>query len=545
MHKILKFLGWMCVISISLGIISAIALVALVNPNHYKQQISMQVQSSTGRDLQLNGNLAWSFFPSLGLQLNDATLSNPPGFSAQPFIHLDHAKVAVQLWPLLHKQIAVGTIKLDGATIYLVKNEKGVGNWENLTAQTDQATTDVSTNSATSKPVDFGIANIDISNGHIIWSDLQSKQLIDLNQVELHSKNIKLQQPFPVQLQFNLNDKKDNVQGTIHVKGILTADSNRKIYKFQQLQIDSQLNGPSLPNNHINLTAQGDFTTDLAQHLSHGNLQAKTLQLGDFTANNLNVQFKSMPGQIALNPIQAQLYQGDYQGKVFILTRDKTLRFSSYTELNKVQMQPLLHDLAKITYLQLSGVGNVRAKLDSQGNTSAAIIKNMNGDGNFSLNNGVLHGINISYWIDAGQAVLRKQLPSLPAFPQQTEFGTMTGTFAVNNGVLQNNDLILRGPNLRATGAGSANLNTQQINYQLNAQLLDRDTAAFKGSVIPIKITGSFSHPNVSPILKDLIKSQFKDQYEKHKDQIGNEIKKVLGNDTGSKVQQGLESFFH
>lgn len=540
--KILKVLLWLCIISILLGVIAAFAVIKMINPNNFKQQISAQVQTSTGRKLDLKGDIGWSLFPWLGLQINDATLSNPPNFDQGAFAHINQAKVAVKLLPLFDHKVLIDSIKLDGIDINLVKNNKGVGNWEGFvddnSTQQQAKTKDKAIPSK--QDLTFSVNAIDITNSRVSWNDKQTKKNIEVNNFEFHGKDFAENKAIPLQVQFNVKDA--DMSGPIQITGLLIVNSQQDIDQFQQLKLTAQLKGASLPNQQLNLALLGDATINGAQNTAQGNVHADNLQVGDFKADNVNTKFTLRPGSIAFNPITAQMYQGNYNGNIFIITRGKEARSVSYSELKNIQVAPLLHDLGHITYLKVTGTGNITAKLSAQGNAAKAILKDIDGQGTFALNNGILEGINIPYWIDAGQSILRKQLPSLPSFPQQTAFGNLTGSFTLNNGVVENNDLLLLGPNLRANGKGSADLTAQKINYVLNAQLLDRDTSDVKGSIIPIKITGSFDHPNIQPKIDDIIKSQLKVQYEKNKEKVGEQLKKYLGDDTGSKIQQGLES---
>lgn len=544
--KILKVILWLCIISILLGIIAGFAVVKMINPNNFKQQISTQVETSTGRKLDLKGDIGWSLFPWLGLQINNATLSNPPDFDQGEFAHINQAKVAVKLLPLFDRKVQIDSIKLDGIDINLVKNNKGVGNWEDLigdkTSKSKIVIDDSSqTTTAKSKQdLDLSINAIDITNSRVSWNDQQTKSNIEVNDFEFHGKDFAANKAVPLQIQFNVKDA--DMNGPIQLTGSVVANTQQNIYQLQQLKLTTQLQGKSLPNQQLNLALQGDVTVNGVQNTAQGTVHADNLQVGDFKADNVNMKFTLRPGSMSFNPITAQMYQGTYNGNVFIITRGKEARSVSYSEFKNIQVAPLLHDLAHITYLKVTGTGNITAKLSAQGNAAKAILKDIDGQGTFALNNGVLEGINIPYWIDAGQSVLRQKIPTLPSFPQQTAFGNLIGTFTLNNGVIENNDLLLKGPNLRADGKGSADLTTQKINYVLNAQLLDRDTSDVKGSIIPIKITGSFDHPSIEPKIDDIIKNQLKGQYEKNKQKIGEQLKKYLGDDTGSKIQQGLES---
>jgi AsmA protein len=102
----------------------------LVNPNHYKGRIAAAVKESTGRELQLSGDIKLSVFPWIALELGPATLGNPEGFSEEPFLAFAHASVRVKLLPLLRERLQVARVEIDGLDVRLRKNAEGRGNWQ-------------------------------------------------------------------------------------------------------------------------------------------------------------------------------------------------------------------------------------------------------------------------------------------------------------------------------------------------------------------------------------------------------------------------------
>jgi len=559
MKSLLKFLVSVIGLLFILSIALVLLLVTFVNPNKFKDQISNQVTRYTGRQLTLNGDLHWSFYPWVGLQVNDASLSNAPGFGTQPFAQVNSAKVQVKLMPLLEHKIAVDSLTLDGLTIHLIKNANGKTNWQDLTKvavnspgyQVASISSDLPVAAPHNYTHDnkqflfFGIDAIDIANSQITWDDQQQQQKVVLNQLEIHSKHIVPKQTFPLNIQFVLQSNQPELNGTITSKNQVIADFTQGIYQLLQFQLTSQLTGTSLPNNRLDLNIAGNLTFNSKQKSLQAHLQTDQLQLGKFVASNVAFDVTSKNSIINFNPITAQLYQGNYTGQIKLNTQAKPLQFTSVTNLTDIQVGPLLQDLGKVTKLQLTGAGNITANLNSKGSTSTEILKNLMGQGHFSLNNGSLHGINIPYWINTGLSLLHKEsLPELPG-ETKTDFGNLTGTFTITNGVFSNNDLILKSSQLYATGAGTADLVKQQINYQFSAQMVNSDNLQPTGMVIPLQISGSFSHPTIGPAINSVVKTQLKDQYEKHKEAIGQQLQKFLGKDTGEKVKNQLENIFH
>jgi AsmA protein len=78
-----------------------------------------------------------------------------------------------------------------------------------------------------------------------------------------------------------------------------------------------------------------------------------------------------------------------------------------------------------------------------------------------------------------------------------TNFDSLTGTFAINNGVVANNDLLLQSAKFKLTGQGSINLITTGVNYQVKAANTSSDK--LDQIVVPIKITGTFNNLSYKP----------------------------------------------
>jgi len=123
----------------ALVVATVLAVWVLVNPNAYKSRLVAVVQESTGRELSLAGDVKLALFPRVALELGPATLGNPPGFGDEPFLAFRHAAVRVKLWPLLHEQLELAGVVIDGLNLRLRKNEEGVGNWENVAGAAETA----------------------------------------------------------------------------------------------------------------------------------------------------------------------------------------------------------------------------------------------------------------------------------------------------------------------------------------------------------------------------------------------------------------------
>ena len=126
----LKILGIAAGAVVGLVVLLLLGVKLFVNPNDYKGRIEQAVRNSTGRELDLAGDLRLSVFPWIALDLGPARLGNPPGFGAAPFAAVRHVSVRVKLLPLLRRQLQVGRIEIDGLDLRLLRNAAGKGNWD-------------------------------------------------------------------------------------------------------------------------------------------------------------------------------------------------------------------------------------------------------------------------------------------------------------------------------------------------------------------------------------------------------------------------------
>ncbi|MFU8797487.1 MAG: AsmA family protein, partial [Gammaproteobacteria bacterium] len=119
--RLLKYIAYILMVCAALVIGGVIFLVNYVNPNDYKAQISEQVAQRTGKTLVINGNISWSFFPWLGIVVQDVELTS--------LAKIQEAAIEVKVLPLFYKKIEVGALKIKGLDLNLVKNAQGVTNW--------------------------------------------------------------------------------------------------------------------------------------------------------------------------------------------------------------------------------------------------------------------------------------------------------------------------------------------------------------------------------------------------------------------------------
>lgn len=262
---------------------------------------------------------------------------------------------------------------------------------------------------------------------------------------------------------------------------------------------------------------------------------------------------KMRDGQLRINPFTAKLYGGLASNDISVDLRPAAPRISAKADLKGFQVGDYLK--ASMDKDVISGTANVNADIGLTAADADTIKRSLNGNAAFNVRDGALKGVNIPDMIRRAKAALSGQtLP--PASLQQTDFTELSGTATITDGLVKNNDLLMKSPLLRIAGDGEANLPTEKIDYLVTAKLV----ASIKGQEgeglddlvgipIPIRITGTFSEPkwklDLKSVLEEKIKSQAKGVLEgaiKEPEKAMEEPKKLL--EEPKKSLEGLKKMF-
>lgn len=190
------------------------------------------------------------------------------------------------------------------------------------------------------------------------------------------------------------------------------------------------------------------------------------------------------------------LYEGKGQGKFVADGSGAVPAVSADFNLSDVAVQPLLRDATGFN--RLIGKGSLALNVAGRGKSEREIIGALNGKGSLALANGKISGVNlVAFMKNLASTVTGSQSGA-----NETDFGSLTGTYTITNGILHNNDLKLVSPELPMTGAGSVDLPLRQVNYKL--------TPSIAGVVaVPVDITGAWDNlsyrPDVSGLAKGLM----------------------------------------
>ena len=339
-----------------LAIVGVLALVVVagviyvttfLDPNDLKPRLVKAVKDQAGLELALNGPLDWSFYPRLGVSVEDAEAWLPEQERDQsPFASFTRAEVGVSFTPLLSGEVEVEGVFLDGLKLALERDAQGRGNWESLlehaataadSGAADEAlppaksagvaladdTTPSVQNGAGSMAVNLDIASVQVTNGQIAYQDAASGLDMTLNDVALTSSNVSPDKAFPVELSFVADGREPELQSTVSLDGKVALDLQSGRHVLTGVSLDTTTRMPSLGDKDQSVALDIDtltLDTDKQLYLADGAELDATLHqaaLGD----------KALPLKATFGA-EADLAAGTANLENLLLTSGSDLRLS-------------------------------------------------------------------------------------------------------------------------------------------------------------------------------------------------------------------------
>ena len=183
-------------------------------------------------------------------------------------------------------------------------------------------------------------------------------------------------------------------------------------------------------------------------------------------------------------------------------------------QANGIALKQMLSELAGIT--RFTGEASARIKFLGIGQSMAAIMNSLSGDGGIDTGRGTIEGIDLDRLFRGGDPT-----------GGTTIFDATNATFAIKDGVLSNNDLLMKLAGIEARGEGSVGLGKQTIDYLFTpVSLQARDG---RGLALPVIIRGPWSGPSIKVDVEKAIQLNAAEEKAKVEQKVRDEVAKKLG----------------
>lgn len=282
---------------------TAITILAYLDPNDYKHSIAEQVKQRTGRELNINGNITLSYYPWLGVDIEQLSLSNAPGFGEAPLLQADTIKARARLWPLLRKQLKMDTLVIHGARLNLARDENGVTNWGDLVTPPTEAR---QTASGRLLPVGaLVLGGIDIKDAEIHWQDKQQGLEYRISNAGLNTGALKPGEPVNITAALGVSATRPALSSAIEFAGTVAYEDGGKRLTLKPVALDAVIEGKKIPGGQARLKLSSEIHVDFNQETARVdalNLTAFDTELqGRIEATNIVSGATEVSGAILVN----------------------------------------------------------------------------------------------------------------------------------------------------------------------------------------------------------------------------------------------------
>ncbi len=588
--KLLKWLGILLAVLVVVLIIAALALPRFLPLEKIKGMAAQKASEAIHRNVTI-GKVSFNIFT--GVQLNDLSISNRPGFSKEPFISAGRIDLKYDLWKLLSGAIVIDKVVLVKPQILIETKTDGSSNYSDLIA----AKKPTASKPAAPKKgsISIMISKFSIENGLLTLK--QPDKVIQLKDLGLNLSGISLVTKKPMSLNTSGLILYEGRPASLSLGGGISLDMNKMTAKLsgfnltvagQKISFDADIsNFDKAPKLILKVSSSKLDTNKFLAITTSPN--AKPAPYGAQTAN-INKTLTYVPLNLDLNAsviLQNVLYKemkmdsvsfkavmsnkvvktsglevGAYGGKITAgVVADLKVYGIGYTvadlSAKGINATPGSNDVIDSFLTKLPDHGELKDKISGtlgfnvtlagRGIEKEDIIANSKGKGSFLLANGKISKLNSLVAI--GEKI------GLKTLQEDILVKEFKSNFSIANKIINISKLDLNNGDkgdVKVAFDGSANMETlafvkgNKLSLKLNptTNKLSADYDAFKDEngwySLDFEMTGSLKKPIPIPQLGKPVQNLMNAKKKEVEDQAQKEIDKKKA-EAEQKVKEELE----
>lgn len=257
-------------------------------------------------------------------------------------------------------------------------------------------------------------------------------------------------------------------------------------------------------------------TSPVLNMTGSGNVTIRTLKHDQLVMNNVRSRVTLERGIVRLAPMTSEIYGGQQSGEIVLDMRVTPMAVAVSSKLQRVDANQLVSSVSNLKQM-IHGLLAANANTRFQARNAEEIARTLSGTVSLNLTNGRIAQMDILN----GLASVGRFLTGAGAQKPYTDIVKLTGSFDVNNGLAQTNNLNLQIPGASLAARGSVNLATNALNLKVTAVMskgmsdkvggtqiggfMQTALANNKGElVLPVLITGTFQSPRFAPDMEQV-----------------------------------------
>jgi AsmA protein len=249
----------------------------------------------------------------------------------------------------------------------------------------------------------------------------------------------------------------------------------------------------------------------LRQLVMNGNAKFGKFVVNHAQVEDVNLKIAAKDGVLSLDPFSMKLYQGTAVGKTAVNLKGESPITDVQLNLDKVQINPLLKDVANKEFLE--GTAKAQVALSMAGDDPARIKQTLDGKGSLTLSDGAIVGVDLASMVRNVKAALGGEVKT--GTKLRTDFAELIVPFTIENGVFHTSETSMKSPLLRLLAAGEANLVKETLDFRVDPKVVGTikgqgDEKDRSGLGVPVIVSGTFANPSFRPDAESLAKDKLK-----------------------------------
>lgn len=539
---------WAWITSGAIVLVLLIGLIAplFINVDKFRPRIAAAIEAQTGRQVTL-GEIHARLLPSAHVIVDGFTISNPKDFAAGQLLTADQIRGGLTLTALLGGDIHVTSLKLVRPKLVLTQDELGRTNYtfpsQNGTANSAGAAAKSSGSSSefALESIDkINLEDADVSLQQIPAHGAQPFVIVDAHKINVEMENVLLDAnaikqwsasadlsgisvdmgALAAQAEFKSGDVKleggtleanfrvelgkiADVKGSVRVTDVTKAETTFDISTpeldagalLASLRKTPELKGSNDP---ATLAAKTDAL------LAQGKISAEKVVWAPYAGGNASAEIHIYGDRMVVMPATMFLYGGSLQLSARTDSRQDPERYSANLQLRSLDVGRMLASAPGGMKGKMTGFADFDMQL--LGSSGADWQKTLTGEGNFSIRDGKLPGVNLAGSLGALAKAAGINETSFKRISgdlniaggrvtsKETKMDSSSGVVELSGGVaLADQSINIEG---KATLGGAAAVPAEIISSLLSAA---SNKNVSGGITVPFAIGGTLSDPKFMP----------------------------------------------
>lgn len=486
-------------------LVAAVVALSFVDLGRFAPQIEAAAKQATGRTLKIDGPLHIGLSLSPSLVAEKVSFSNAPWGTRPQMLTADKLSFQLDVLPLLTGKVALKSVKVTGADIFVETNKQGVGNWVFDTSSSAKPAEASSGGGASLEGLpdvelrDIKIAYRDGTTGKTttaafkdvtveplsggvratVAGDVNGTKVSFASDINQSGKDISLKNAALSVGSTSVNGDIDvNLSGTPSITGTLSSDAlDLTPFASGGGSSGKSKSGPVFSNDPLPIDQLSAANADLT-------LKVGSLTYGKVVLKDFEIPIKLKGG--VLNVPARMAYRG-VPIKLDVTGNGAQKRLGLDLTTTGLDIGKLFADLDVTTLL--TAKADIAVKLSGRGGSLHAIAASTAGQTNLVIGKGT---INSKAFAIVSDDLVNAIIPS-GENSNTAQLTCALSRFDFQNGVGTSKALAVETDSLVTTGSGTINLGTERIDLLLNPK---PKKASLASVAFPIRVSGPLNAPS-------------------------------------------------